>query len=86
MLIAAHVVVAQLSAARLALIAADPAEADPARVEAAAARRWLAAELAGGRPPDETPIDRAAPFAALKRATRRLSAAAEAYRKAATTS
>jgi uncharacterized membrane protein YccC len=84
MLIAAHGVVAQLSAARLALRAADPAEADSARVEAAAAQRWLAAELAGGgATAGETAIDRAAPFSALKRATRRLTAAAAAYRKAA---
>ncbi len=84
MLIAAHGVVAQLSAARIALQAADPAEADQARVEAAAARRWLSGELAaGGAPAAEATIDRAAPFSALKRATRRLVAAAEAYRRAA---
>ena len=81
MLIAAHGVVAQLSAARIALQAADPAEADQARVEAAAARRWLSDELAaGGAAAGEAAIDRAAPFAALKRATRRLVAAAGAYR------
>ena len=74
MLIAAHGVVAQLSAARIALQAADPAEADQARVEAAAAQRWLSGELAaGGAPAAEATIDRAAPFSALKRATRRLS-------------
>ena len=84
MLIAAHRVVSQLSAARLALRAADPAAADQARVEAAAARRWLAGELApGGAAADESAIDRAEPFAALKRATRRLTAAAGAYRQAA---
>ena len=84
MLIAAHGVVAQLSTARIALQAADPAEADQARVEAAAARRWLSGELAaGGAPAAEATIDRAAPFSALKRATRRLVAAAEAYRRAA---
>ena len=86
MLIAAHGVVAQLSAARIALQAADPAEADQARVEAAAARRWLSGELAaGGAAAAEAAIDRAAPFSALKRATRRLTAAAEAYRRAAAT-
>jgi uncharacterized membrane protein YccC len=84
MLIAAHGVVAQLSAARIALQGADPAEADQARVEAAAARRWLSGELAaGGAAAGEPPIDRAAPFSALKRATRRLVAVAEAYRRAA---
>ncbi len=84
MLIAAHGVVAQLSAARIALQDVDPAEADAARVEAAAARRWLSGELAaGGAPAVAPPIDRAAPFSALKRATRRLVAAAEAYRRAA---
>ncbi len=84
MLIAAHGVVAQLSAARLALGAADPAEADQARVEAAAARRWLSGELApGGAAADEAAIDRAEPFSALKRATRRLTAAAAVYRIAA---
>jgi uncharacterized membrane protein YccC len=84
MLIAAHGVVAQLSAARIALRAADPAEAEQAHVEAAAAQRWLGGELAaGGAPADEAAIDRAAPFSALKRATRRLVAAAEAYRRAA---
>ena len=83
-LIAAHGVVAQLSAARIALRAADPTEADQARVEAAAARRWLSGELAaGGAAAGEAAIDRAAPFAALKRATRRLIAAAEVYRQAA---
>ena len=83
MLIAAHGVVAQLSAARIALRAADPAEADQARVEAAAALRWLSGELAAGGAAGEAAIDGAAPFSALKRATRRLTAAAEAYRKAA---
>ncbi|MGA2492667.1 MAG: FUSC family membrane protein [Roseiarcus sp.] len=84
MLIAAHGVVAQLSAARIALRSADPAEADQARVEAAAARRWLSSELAAdGATAGEATIDRAAPFSALKRATRRLTATAEAYRKAA---
>jgi len=84
MLIAAHRVVAQLSAARLALRAADPAAADQARVEAAAARRWLSGELAaGGAAAEEAAIDRAEPFAALKRATRRLVAAAGTYRNAA---
>jgi len=84
MLIAAHRVIAQLSAARLALRAADPAAADQARVEAAAARRWLSGELAaGGAAAEEAAIDRAEPFAALKRATRRLVAAAETYRNAA---
>jgi uncharacterized membrane protein YccC len=83
MLIAAHGVVAQLSAARIALNAADPAAADQGRVEAAAARRWLSAELAKSGAADEAAIDRAAPSAALKRATRRLVAAAEAYRRAA---
>jgi uncharacterized membrane protein YccC len=84
MLIAAHGVVAQLSAARIALQGVDPAEADQARVEAAAARRWLSGELAAsGAPAGEAAIDRAAPFSALKRATRRLVAAAEAYRRAA---
>ena len=84
MLIAAHGVVAQLSAARIALQAADPAEADQARVEAAAAQRWLSGELAaGGAAAAEGTIDRAAPFSGLKRATRRLIAAAEAYRRAA---
>ena len=73
MLIAAHGVVAQLSAARIALRAVDPAEADQARVEAAAARRWLGGGLAaGGAAAGETAIDRDAPFSALKRATRRL--------------
>jgi len=87
MLIAAHGVVAQLSAARIALRAVDPAEADQSRVEAAAARRWLSGELAaGGAAASEPAIDRAAPFAALKRATRRLTAAAEAYRRAAAAS
>ena len=85
MLIAAHGVVAQLSAARLALGAADPAEADQARVEAAAARRWLSDELAADGAAGEAAIDRAAPFSALKRAARRLTAAAEAYRRAAAT-
>jgi uncharacterized membrane protein YccC len=85
-LIAAHGVVAQLSAARIALQGIDPAEADQARVEAAAARRWLSGELAaGGAAAGEAAIDRAAPFSALKRATRRLTARAEAYRKAAAT-
>jgi len=83
MLIAAHGVVAQLSAARIALRAADPAEADQARVEAAAALRWLNGELAAGGEAGEAAIDGAAPFSALKRATRRLTGAAEAYRKAA---
>ena len=83
MLIAAHQVVAQLSAARIALQTAAPAEADQARVEAAAAQRWLSDELATGGAAAEAPIDRAAPFSALKRATRRLTAAAEVYRKAA---
>jgi len=84
MLIAAHGVVAQLSAARIALQAADPAEADQARVEAAAAQRWLSGELAaGGAAAAQTEIDRAEPFSDLKRATRRLTAAAQAYRKAA---
>jgi hypothetical protein len=83
-LIAAHGVVAQLSAARIALQGIDPAEADQARVEAAAARRWLSGELAaGGAAAGEAAIDRAAPNSALKRATRRLVAAAEAYRRAA---
>ena len=85
MLIAAHGVVAQLSAARIALRAGDPAEADQARVEAAAARRWLSSELgAGGAAATQAEIDRAEPFSALKRATRRLTAAAETYRQAAT--
>jgi uncharacterized membrane protein YccC len=84
MLIAAHGVVAQLSAARIALQAADPAEADQARVEAAAAQRWLSGELAaGGAAATQTEIDRAEPFSDLKRATRRLVAAAEAYRRSA---
>jgi uncharacterized membrane protein YccC len=82
-LIAAHGVVAQLSAARIALRAADPAEADQARVEAAAAQRWLSGELAAGGAAGEAAIDRAAPFSALKRATRRLVAAADTYRRAA---
>ena len=87
MLIAAHGVVAQLSAARIALQAADPAEADQARVEAAAAQRWLSGELAaGGAAAAQTEIDRAEPFSDLKRATRRLTAAAQAYRKAAAAS
>jgi uncharacterized membrane protein YccC len=82
-LIAAHRVVAQLSAARIALRAVDPAEAEQARVEAAAARRWLGGELAAGAAAGEAAIDRDAPFSALKRATRRLVAVAEAYRRAA---
>jgi uncharacterized membrane protein YccC len=83
-LIAAHGVVARLSAARIALQGIDPAEADQARVEAAAARRWLSGELAaGGAAAGEAAIDRAEPNSALKRATRRLVAAAEAYRRAA---
>ena len=83
-LIAAHGVVAQLSAARIALRAVDPAEAEQARGAAAAARRWLSGELAaGGAAASEAAIDRAAPFAALKRSTLRLTAAAAAYRQAA---
>ena len=84
MLIAAHGVVAQLSAARITLQGVDPAEAEQGRVEAAAARRWLSGALAaGGASAGDAAIDRGAPFSALKRATRRLTAAAAAYRKAA---
>ena len=83
MLIAAHVVVAHLAAMRLALHIADPAAATSARAEAEAARAWLRGALAGG-PEAVGEIEPGAPAAALKNAVRRLVAAAEAYRRAAT--
>ena len=83
MLIAAHVVVAHLAAMRLALHIADPAATTSARAEAEAARAWLRGALAGG-PEAVGEIEPGAPAAALKNAVRRLVAAAEAYRRAAT--
>jgi hypothetical protein len=87
MLIAAHVVVANLAAMRLAMRAADPVAADAARVEAEAARSWLPGALAPGpRAADLDAVDPAEPAAALKNAVRRLVAAADVYRRAAAAS
>jgi uncharacterized membrane protein YccC len=82
MLIAAHVVVAHLSAMRLALRAGGEA-ADAAQAEAKAARPWLAqrfAAKAGGEPKGEAEAD--ATPAALKNAALALLAAAAEYRRA----
>jgi uncharacterized membrane protein YccC len=82
MLIAAHVVVAHLSAMRLALRA--PGGADEAEAEAEAARAWLARRLVakGDAGPASKDGDEAAP-APLKNATLALLAAAAEYRRAA---
>ncbi len=83
MLIAAHVVVAHLSAMRLALRAGGGG-ADAAEVEAKAARLWLAARFAAkaeGEPAGEAGADLAP--AALKDAALALLAAAAEYRRAA---
>jgi hypothetical protein len=83
MLIAAHVVVAHLSATRLALRAALGDDADKARAEAQAARVWLAERLAAktdAEPGSEVGADsRSAP---LKNATLALLGAAREYRRA----
>jgi hypothetical protein len=83
MLIAAYVVVAHLSAMRLALRAGGEG-ADEAEAEAKAARVWLAKRLAAkaeAKPASEDG-DEAAP-APLKNATLALLAAAKEYRRAA---
>jgi uncharacterized membrane protein YccC len=85
MLIAAHVVVANLAAMRLALRVADPGAAEAARIEANAARSWLPGALAPqSSGASVAPIEPGEPAAALKNAVRRLVAAADAYRRAAT--
>ena len=83
MLIAAHVVVAHLSATRLALRAARGGDVDKARAEAQAARVWLAARLAAktdAEPQGE--VGAVSPSALLKNATLALLAAAREYRRA----
>ncbi len=83
MLIAAYVVVAHLSAARLALRAARGANVDAAQAEAKAARVWLAARLAAkgdGEPSGEWGGE--SPSTPLKNATLALLAAAREYRRA----
>jgi uncharacterized membrane protein YccC len=82
MLIAAHVVVAHLSATRLALRAARGADADKARAEAQAARAWLAERLAAKADAEpEREVDAGSPAAPLKNATLALLAAAREYRR-----
>ena len=82
-LIAAHGVVAQLSAARIALHDPDPLVADQTRVEAAATRRWIVNALGGAGGASETAVDVDASSAALRHAVKRLLAAADAFRRAA---
>ncbi len=85
MLIAAHVVVAHLSAMRLALRAGGDG-ADEAEAEAKAARAWLAQRLAAkadAEPASEDGDDLAP--APLKNATLALLAAAREYRRASAT-
>ena len=83
MLIAAHVVVAHLSATRLALRAARGEDADKARAEAQAAGVWLAERLAAKAEVEpESEIAAGSPSASLKNATLALLAAAREYRRA----
>jgi len=83
MLISAHVVVARISAMRLALGAVDADAAPGALAEIEASRRWLAARLAaavGDAAPGEAASASDAP---LEAAATRLIAAADAYQRAA---
>ena len=83
MLIAAHVVVAHLSAMRLTLRAARGDDAEKAQADAKAARVWLAARLtakADAEPESEVGAD--SPAAPLKNAALALLAAAREYRRA----
>jgi uncharacterized membrane protein YccC len=83
MLIAAHVVVARLSAMRLALRAARGAEEAEARGEAEAARAWLAQRLAAKADAEPASRDDDLTPAPLKNAALGLLAAARDYRRAA---
>jgi uncharacterized membrane protein YccC len=84
MLIAAHAMVAHLSAMRLTLLAASPGEADGAWADANAARDWLTTSLSlKGDTIVETGVDSCSPSASLRSAALALIVCARDYRRAA---
>ena len=84
MLIAAYVVVANLSAMRLALRVSEGEGATQARAEADSARGWMAATLATSGASEPKSEDAGAEMPAIEKATLTLLAAARTYRQAST--